>query len=322
MPDSIVTSPVIVHQLPPEFAAKFGAVLPHGLTWRALPPDQAWNIPADATVLLAAPIRGANIVVPAQKPPGWPGNLRWLHAISAGVDELPEWIVDVPVVTCGRGGNSEAIAEYVLAALLAFEKKIPDLWISRAEDWKVRELGSLRGKTLGLAGYGSIGHAIATLACSFGVKILANTRSRQAGATPEGVAFASLETVLAESDHLVIALPLTTATAGLIGGAALSRVKPGVHIVNIARGRIIDHDALLEALDSGRVGQATLDVTEPEPLPAGHPLYTHERVRISPHISWSSGERGQGAMRIFAANLQRYLTGEKLEGLVDPAAGY
>jgi len=322
MPDSVVSSLVIAHQLPPAFEKWLSGAIPHGLTWRGLAPEQAWDIPADATVLVAVPPRAGNVVVPAKPPAGWPLNLRWIHALSAGVDEFPKWIFDVPLVTCGRGANSFAIAEFVLAALLSVEKQQPNIWINKAEDWKPRELGTLRGKTLGLIGYGSIGQSIADLARPFGVKIAATTRSRQSGAGPEGVTFANLETVLGQADHLVIATPLTAATAGLIGRAALARVKPGVHSVNIARGRIIDHEALLEALNAGRVGQATLDVTEPEPLPAGHPLYTHPNVRISPHISWSAGERGQGAARIFVENLERYLSGQPLVGLVDRVAGY
>jgi len=322
MPDSLAASLVIAHQLPRSVAETFQAALPPGVGWRGLAPDRAWDVPPDATVLVAVPPRGGNVVVPAEKPAFWPAGLRWIHAVSAGVDEFPEWIFEGPAVTCGRGTNSAAIAEFVLASLLSLEKQQPGIWINQADDWKLRELGTLRGKTMGLVGYGSIGQAIAALARPFGMDIIATTRSRQSGVSEEGVRFAGFGDVLANADHLVIALPLTTATAGIIGRAALARVKPGVHIVNIARGRIIDHDALIEALDAGRVGHATLDVTEPEPLPAGHALYTHPRARISPHISWSGGERGQSGARLFAENLERFLNGQSLVGLVDPVAGY
>ena len=117
------------------------------------------------------------------------------------------------------------------------------------------------------------------------------------------------------------AVPLTEATSGLVGKAALAQVKPGMHLVNIARGRILDHDALLGALVSGQVGSATLDVTEPEPLPAGHALYTHPRVRLSPHISWSGSNRAvQG--ELLRENLRRYLAGEALLNIVPPTRGY
>jgi phosphoglycerate dehydrogenase-like enzyme len=248
--------------------------------------------------------------------------LKWIQAVSAGIDEYPPWIFDVKLVTCGRGTNSAPISEFVLAALLANVKRLPEIWISEAAAWKITELGTLAGQTLGLVGYGSIGQAIAARALPFGMEIVATARTKNSGSGENGVRFAPLDDVLAASDHLVIAMPLTAATAGLIGRAAFARVKRGVHLVNISRGRIIDHDALLEALDSGRVGAATLDVTEPEPLPAGHPLYTHPRAKISPHLSWSDGLRGRSSAAFFAANLRRFIAGETLEGLVNPQAGY
>lgn len=322
MPDMSLSPLVIAHQLSGEFATRIRAVLPPGISWRGLEPQAAWDVPDEAQILLAVPARGGNIATPAQPPAGWPRNLKWIQAVSAGVDEYPPWIFDVPLVTCGRGTNSAPIAEFVLAALLANVKKLPDIWIDDAADWKLSELGTLAGKTLGLIGYGSIAQAIATRALPFGMEIIATSRSQTSGSGAHGVRFAKLDELLAAADHLVIALPLTAATAGLIGRAAFARVKPGVHLVNISRGRILDHDALLAALAAGQVGAATLDVTEPEPLPAGHPLYTHPRVKISPHLSWSDGARGRSSAAFFAANLRRFLAGEPLEGIVNPSAGY
>jgi len=312
---------VIAHQLPAALEKGLSAVLPPGVSWRGLAPERAYEIPEDATVLLAVPPRGGNVVVPVQRPPGWPYKLRWIQAVSAGVDEFPPWIYDVETVTCGRGTNSSPIAEYVLASLLAVEKKLDLIWIHDAADWRKPELGTLEGKTLGLLGYGSIGQAVAARARPFGMRILA---TRRAGGASEdaGVTFVDFNTLLQESDHLVIALPLTQATSGLIGKAAFARVKPGAHLVNIARGRIVDHAALLEALDRNQVGFATLDVTEPEPLPAGHRLYTHPRVHLSPHLSWSSGERGKAFAGLFAENLKRFLAGEPLSGIVRADLGY
>jgi phosphoglycerate dehydrogenase-like enzyme len=181
----------------------------------------------------------------------------------------------------------------------------------------------LNGKTLGLIGYGSIGQAVAARAAPFGMRILATRRSADpAGATTHGVQLVGLDTLLEEADHLVIALPLTHATSGLIGKAALARVKPGVHLVNISRGRILDHAALLDALENKRVGFATLDVTEPEPLPAGHPLYTHPQVHISPHLSWSGGRTGSAFVELFTENLKRFRNGERLSGIVHAHLGY
>jgi len=314
---------VIAHQLPPALEKQLSEGVPPGISWRGLTPEKAWEVPEEATVLLAIPSRGGNMVVPDEKPAGWPFRLRWIQAVSAGVDEYPPWIHEVEVVTCGRGTNSAPIAEYVLASLLSVAKRLDDIWIHDAAHWKMRELGTLEGKTLGLLGYGSIGQAVAARAAPFGMRILATRRSGADGAPDRsGVQFVGLDTLLAEADHLVIALPLTNATSGLIGKAALARVKPGVHLVNISRGRILDHVALLEALERKQVGFATLDVTEPEPLPAGHPLYTHPKVHISPHLSWSNGKRGQAVAELFRENLRRFLSGESLNGIVRADLGY
>lgn len=310
---------LIAHHLPEQFQPLL-ASLSGGVALQALPPATAWDVPSQAEILFAVPPRGGNIVIPNKKPPGWPGRLRWVHTVSAGVDEFPPWVFDVPHVTCGRGSNSAAIAEFTLAALLAAEKRLPDIWINSAESWLPKPvLGTLKGKTLGLLGFGSIGQEIAARALPFGMDILAFNRS--GGTPPSGVRFAGLDTVLANADHLVIALPLTPATSGLIGPAALARVKPGVHLVNIARGRILDHDALLTALASHQVGSATLDVTEPEPLPPGHALYTHPRVHLTPHISWSGSNRAIQE-ELLRENLRRYLAGETLLNIVPPGRGY
>jgi phosphoglycerate dehydrogenase-like enzyme len=319
MAEGTVAPLLIAHQLPEHFQPLL-AGLPGGVALQALPPASAWEVPANADILLAVPPRGGNVVLPPHKPPGWPGRLRWLHTVSTGVDEFPSWVFDVPQVTCGRGSSSVAIAEFTLAALLAVEKHLPDIWVHSAEASASRPaLGTLKGKTLGLLGFGSIGQEIAARALPFGMDILAFRRS--GGTPPPGVRFANLETVLASADHLVVALPLTSATERLVGATAFAHVKPGVHVVNIARGRILDHDALLAALASGQVGTATLDVTEPEPLPSGHALYMHPRVRLSPHISWSGSDR-TAQSDLLRENLRRFLVGEALLNIVPPARGY
>jgi len=322
MQDTSTPTLVVAHQLPPTFERRVTAALPAWITWRGLAAAAAWEVPPDATVLVAVPARGGNVVVPQNRPPGWPGKLRWVQAVSAGVDQYPPWMFDVPLVTCGRGTSSGAIAEYVLAALLSVVKSLDEIWINDAAQWQPRALGTLEGKTLGLIGYGSIGQAVAARARPFGMKILATRRDTVTAPAGGDVRFAGLDDVLAESDHLVVAVPLTKATAGLIGQEALARTKPGVHLVNVSRGAVLDHAALLAALDGGQIGFATLDVTEPEPLPAGHPLYTHPRVHLSPHISWSNGEPGQAFAEFFAENLRRFVSGETLAGLVQPKLGY
>jgi phosphoglycerate dehydrogenase-like enzyme len=323
MPDSSPpASLVIAHQLPPAFAQAFGQALPAGVVLHGLPPDAAWDVPEDAAIFLPVPPRGGNVIVPSEKPAGWPRNLRWIHTASAGIDEYPPWIFDVPLVTCGRGTNSAPIAEYVIAALLAVEKQLDTLFIQDATAWKPRALGTLQGKTLGLLGYGSIAQAIAARAAPFGLRTLATSRTATHGNGLFGAQLAPIETVLEQADHLVITLPLTPLTTNLIDSKALARLKPTAHLVNISRGRILDTAALVEALNAGTLAFATLDVTEPEPLPAGHPLYTHPHVHLSPHISWSGGERGRAGAELFAANLKHFLAGEPLIGIVSAQAGY
>jgi phosphoglycerate dehydrogenase-like enzyme len=249
-------------------------------------------------------------------------GVRWIHTIGTGVDRFPFDAVGDRVLTCARGASAVPIAEWVLAMLLAFEKRLPGAWIAERAAWKRMELGGLDGRTLGLLGLGGIGTAVAVRALPFGMRVLAHRRS----AMPSPVTGVELATdqaaVLERADHLVLALPATPETRHLIDHAALARVKPGVHLVNVARGSLVDQDALRGALDDGRVAAASLDTCEPEPLPEGHWLYQHPRVRLSPHVSWSM----PGALDVFVdsliENLRRYRAGEPLRGVVDVRLGY
>jgi phosphoglycerate dehydrogenase-like enzyme len=143
---------------------------------------------------------------------------------------------------------------------------------------------------------------------------------RHPGPSPlEGVAMAgSLPELLAVADHLVLAAPATDATHHAINAETLRLVRPGVHLVNIARGSLVDQDALRAALDDGTVARASLDVTDPEPLPAGHWLYSHPQVFLTPHASWVGPPQFHASTDQFCDNLERFLRGEPLEGLVGP----
>jgi phosphoglycerate dehydrogenase-like enzyme len=132
----------------------------------------------------------------------------------------------------------------------------------------------------------------------------------------------SIDDLVSTADHLVIAAPATARTKHLIDADVLARVKPGVHIVNIARGVLVDQDALRVALDDDRVAMATLDTVDPEPLPAGHWLYEHPKVRLSAHISWYEPQIQRAALEIFVDNLGRFQRGEELREIVDPDEGY
>lgn len=266
---------------------------------------------------------------PPQAPPGWPGRLQWVHLASAGIDYFPPWLFDVPQVSCSRGVAAAPIAEYVLSALLDAEKDWGALRVSSAAQWRqtfeqvsARPLGLLQGRSLGLVGYGAIGQAIARRALAFGMQVSALRRS-SAGLDDDGVQAAeSLHALLAQSDHVVLALPLTPHTRHLINAQALAHARPGLHLVNIARGALIDQAALLRALDDGRLGRATLDVTDPEPLPDGHPFYRHPRVWLTPHLSWSAGDVAALTARKFTDNLARYIAGQPLQDKVLLSRGY
>jgi phosphoglycerate dehydrogenase-like enzyme len=163
---------------------------------------------------------------------------------------------------------------------------------------------------------------VALRALPFGMRVRALRRSQAPSPLPEVELARDLPDLVAGADHLVIAAPATPETRHLIDEAVLAHVKPGLHLVNIARGELVDQEALRKALDDGRVGRASLDVVYPEPLPAGHWLYTHPRVRLSPHISWSMPGAFELLIDPFLENLRRFQAGQPLIHQVDVAAGY
>ncbi len=249
-------------------------------------------------------------------------EIRWVHVLSTGVNGFPFELMDDRVLTCSRGASAIAISEFVLGAMLAFEKQLPEQWISGPELWRDAPLDQLFGKKLGLIGIGEIGVATASRALAFGMEVLAYRRTSTPSPLPGVTIEVSLEKLLEQVDHLVIAAPATAATNHLLNAKSFGVMKPGSHLVNISRGTLVDQEELLNALDSGRLSMATLDVTEPEPLPARHPLYSHPRVRISPHVSWSSPETTRRSVELLTENVRRYLAGEPMHGLVDLTAGY
>jgi phosphoglycerate dehydrogenase-like enzyme len=264
---------------------------------------------------------------------GWPDILGWLDAAAVrwvqlsgtGVDNVPREVFDGRTVTCARGASAVPISEFVMAAILSFAKRLPTAFLHEPPkywNFPIPQFDAVAGSTLGLVGLGGIGAAIARRARAFDMRVVA-VRRTQTPSPVEGVEMVTaLDELLPVVDHLVLAAPATDRTRGMIGAEALARVKPGVHIVNIARGSLIDQDALRAALDDDRVAQATLDTVTPEPLPAGHWLYEHPKVNVCAHVSWYSPALQRAAVEIFTDNLGRFIRGEPLQYIVDVSEGY
>jgi phosphoglycerate dehydrogenase-like enzyme len=291
-----------------------------GLTVRDVPPGPLRELPG-ADVLFALPAPQGQSLKSVPPPPNWRA-VRWVQLASSGIDYYPDWLFDGPVVTSARGTASVAIAEYVLAAIFAAAKQVPDIWLKGAGPWHRPRLAIVQGTTLGLYGFGSIGQELARRALALGLNVVALRRS---GTPPEVAGVRTVATIgelVASADHLVLAAPNTPETRHAINAATLAHARPHLHLINIARGSLVNHDALREALDEGRVALATLDVTEPEPLPAGHPFYGHPRVRLSPHISPSSEHIVPALIDKFLHNLERFRGGQPLADVVDTARGY
>jgi phosphoglycerate dehydrogenase-like enzyme len=304
-------------QVRPAVAAKVSAALAH-VEVVSIPSEGELDAGLAAEVLLTYPWGSPNLRQVLAR------GVRWVHVLGTGIDAFPLEHLDGQALTCSRGASAVPIAEWVLAVMLAFEKRLPESWIHGvpATTWGRAELGGLHGRTLGLLGLGGIALAVAHRALSFGMRVRAYRRNASAAA-PEGIeVVGSLAQLAASADHLVIAAPLTAATRHIVGRELLAALPRGAHLVNVARGGLVDQDALRTALDGGQLAMASLDAVDPEPLPAGHWLFTHPRVRLSPHVSWSMPGAADVLIEPFIDNLRRYQAGEPLAGLVDVKEGY
>jgi phosphoglycerate dehydrogenase-like enzyme len=259
-------------------------------------------------------------------------NLRWIQSWSAGVERvvgLPGLQArDEVVLTNMAGMYGPVIAEHVFAMLLSRTRNLPAyLDADREGQWRVGDteaLTSLQGRTMLVVGLGGIGTEVATRAHAFGMRVLATARTpRPAPEYVEVLGVAEdLEELLPEADIIVVAVPLTEETRGMFDAATLGMAKRGAWLVNIARGGVVDTDALLNALEEGRLGAAFLDVTDPEPLPQGHPLWGRGDVFVTPHVAGYAALSDELAWDLFRENVRRFAAGEALLNVVDKEAGY
>ncbi|MDV3127529.1 D-2-hydroxyacid dehydrogenase [Mycobacterium sp. 21AC1] len=255
------------------------------------------------------------------------GTLEWIHVAAAGVDTLlfDELRESDVVVTNARGVFDRPIAEYVLGAVIAHAKgSHASFELQRRHRWQHRETRSITSARALVVGTGGIGREIARLLRAAGLAVRGAGRVARSEDPDFGqvVAAADLAAEAGWCDHLVMAAPLTAATRGLVNDAVLDAMKPDAHLVNIARGPIVDEAALLTALTERRIGGATLDVFDTEPLPADHPLWDAPGATITAHMSGDVlGWRDTLAAQ-FAENVRRWLAGQQLLNVVDKVRGY
>jgi phosphoglycerate dehydrogenase-like enzyme len=259
----------------------------------------------------------------------WPltGRLRWVHIGGVGVDWslFPQLVESEVVLTNSRGVFDTTLPEYVLALMLALVKDLPGTVRAQAAGrWQHRLLHPLVGGRAVIVGAGSIARASARLLRSMGLIVTLVGRTEREGEPGEGRirAVADLLEWLSAADWLIVIAPLTPETRGLVDAAALAQLPPGARVVNIGRGPIVVESALTEALRSGALGGAALDVFEQEPLSAGSPLWAMPNVIVSPHIGGDVAGTPDAYAAAFLANLERYMAGQSLNNVVDKRLGY
>ncbi|HUP45632.1 MAG TPA: D-2-hydroxyacid dehydrogenase [Thermoanaerobaculia bacterium] len=245
-------------------------------------------------------------------------GVPWIHSLGAGVETLPFDLLKTTstVVTNSRGLYADALAEFVLAAMLWFARDLRRLSKNQeAARWEPFTVERLEGKVVGIIGYGGIGQAVGRRAEALGMRVLPVRRRGELGDP-------TVDEVLAESDYVVLSTPLTPSTFRLLNRERLGRMRQDAVLINVSRGAIVDEQALLDMLRNGSIRGAALDVFETEPLPPGHPLWKLENVLISPHSADHTTDSHQRAMAFFLENLRRFRQGESLENVVDKEERY
>lgn len=245
-------------------------------------------------------------------------NLRWIQGIGAGLDHwrgarLPQHVV----LTNGSGVAAGPIAEFVLARILQITKRLPELDVAQRErGWRPVYGRRVSNLTLGIVGYGSIGQRVGALGHALGMRVLAVRRQPREDPHATVWAASELHRLLCESDVIVVAAPATEDTQQLFDAAAFAAMRPGTIFINVARGSLVDEHALVEALRSGHLGYAAVDVTAHEPLEADAPLRDAPNLLLSAHCSATNDGYVDALYALFCENLRRYASGSELVNVV------
>ena len=250
-------------------------------------------------------------------------GVHWVQLPSAGVESwMEEGLIDMErVYTSAAGVYSETVAEHALALMLAGARRLHEA--ARATSWEVGFGRLFAGSTVVILGAGGIGRALIRLLEPFSTHTLAVTRSgREVPGAAASYSAEGTEDLWPEGDFFVVAAPATGDTEKMIGAQELDAMQSHAWVVNVARGSLIDTDALVEALAEGRIGGAALDVTDPEPLPDGHPFWTEPRALITPHTANPPDALGRALAERIEENVSRFKAGEELIAVVDIEAGY
>ncbi|MEM9046516.1 MAG: D-2-hydroxyacid dehydrogenase [Pseudomonadota bacterium] len=251
-------------------------------------------------------------------------SVKWVSNAGSGVNHLMPWDAERVTVTNSAGVAAAAMAHFAIGMFLHHSLDIPRMQKDQTDrHWPMRGIVPLDGKTLVLVGVGKTGAETARIAKAMGMKVLGvRARPQPTPNVDKIYATYDLPNALSHADFVLICLPLLPTTRGLIGRDALQAVKRGAVLVDVSRGGILVPEELIAALDEGRLAGATLDVTEPEPLPTESPLWSHPKVLISPHCSGVYEGWERRSVEWFADNLGRWRRGEALQNVVSPERGY
>ncbi|BEP14766.1 D-2-hydroxyacid dehydrogenase [Acidothermaceae bacterium B102] len=316
-----------------------------GLDVQQITADKASDVPDE--VWARVDVLHTSTVFPE---PAVASRLRWVQLDTSGIDhvrESPQWASPVQITTIG-GISPVPLAEYVMFGVLGLAHRLPAMldvqatrrWPSASVRWEKFLPARIDGATMVILGYGRLGREIGRLAQAHGMSVVGVTRtarlrtpdelalladfgrSGEGSAEVEVVGPERLHEVLGRADYLVVVLPLTAETRGAVGPEAVAALKPGAYVINAARGGIVDEAALLEALRSGAVAGALLDVFDDEPLPPDSPWWSEPHAFVTPHVAGLAPRYYEQVLEIVVGNLRRFADGAPLHNLVDRVLGY